>query len=89
MSHQQEDDDFSPSNTNYKPGEKKSFNEYQNLDANDDSLRRWKESLGVKSGDAPAPDTPNVHVLQFILEVEGRPDVILDLTKSCKEWEKA
>lgn len=50
MSHQHDDDDFGPSeNSNYKVGQKKSLNEYQNLDADDEALRRWKESLGVAS----------------------------------------
>lgn len=50
MSHQHDDDDFGPSeNSNYKVGEKKSLNDYQNLDADDEALRRWKESLGVAS----------------------------------------
>lgn len=163
MSHQHDDDDFGPSeNSNYKVGQKKSLNDYQNLDADDEALRRWKESLGVAStggkliftrernarthrwltdlfvcfgciahyswrrgAQTPLPchplasitcfevncqlparfqhfansqivlimplsltlvskldDPHNVVVLQLALEVTGRPDVILDLTKS-------
>ncbi|KAF9898254.1 hypothetical protein BX616_004277 [Lobosporangium transversale] len=83
---QQDEDDFGPSITNgYKPGQKKSMNEYQKLDADDEALRRWKESLGVTNAAAAGDDPHNVVVLQLALEVAGRPDVILDLTKSVDE----
>ncbi|KAF9136799.1 hypothetical protein BGX30_010858 [Mortierella sp. GBA39] len=76
-------------NSNYKVGQKKSLNDYQNLDADDDALRRWKESLGVASTGVSKLDDPhNVVVLQLALEVTGRPDVILDLTKSEEELKK-
>ncbi|KAF9283313.1 hypothetical protein BGZ68_005450 [Mortierella alpina] len=90
MSHHQEEDDFAPSSTTgYKPGEKKSMNEYEKLDADDDALRRWKESLGVKSTDASKADDPhNVKVLELHLVVEGRPDVILNLDQSDEELKK-
>ncbi|KAK3837185.1 MAG: immunoglobulin E-set [Linnemannia elongata] len=90
MSHQHDDDDFGPSeNSNYKVGQKKSLNDYQNLDADDEALRRWKESLGVASTGVSKLDDPhNVVVLQLALEVTGRPDVILDLTKSEEELKK-
>lgn len=34
----------------YKAGKKLTVEEYKNLDENDDSLKRWKESLGLGSG---------------------------------------
>ncbi|KAF9910885.1 hypothetical protein EC991_005349 [Linnemannia zychae] len=87
MSNPHDEDDFGPSETTgYKVGQKKSLNDYQNLDADDEALRRWKESLGVASTGVSKLDDPhNVVVVQLALEVEGRPDVILDLTKSVKE----
>ncbi|KAF9124713.1 hypothetical protein BGW39_007944 [Mortierella sp. 14UC] len=91
MSNQNHDeDDFGPSETTgYKVGQKKSLNDYQNLDADDEALRRWKESLGVASTGVSKLDDPhNVVVLQLALEVAGRPDVILDLTKSEEELKK-
>ncbi|KAG0250249.1 hypothetical protein BG011_008557 [Mortierella polycephala] len=90
MSGHQEEDDFGPSvTTGYKPGQKKSLNEYQNLDADDEALRRWKESLGVTgSGVSKLDDPHNVVVLKLILEVGGREDVILDLTQSAEELKK-
>ncbi|KAF9192342.1 hypothetical protein BGZ51_005735 [Haplosporangium sp. Z 767] len=90
MSTHQEEDDFGPSvTTGYKPGQKKSLNEYQNLDADDEALRRWKESLGVTSSGVSKLDDPhNVVVLKLILEVADREDVILDLTQSAEELKK-
>ncbi|KAG0293810.1 hypothetical protein BGZ96_002260 [Linnemannia gamsii] len=90
MSHEHDDDDFGPNETTgYKVGQKKSLNDYQNLDADDEALRRWKESLGVASTGVSKLDDPhNVVVLQLALEVAGRPDVILDLTKSEDELKK-
>jgi Rho GDP-dissociation inhibitor len=46
--HHHEDDDLAPTQTTgYKPGEKKSLQDYQSLDAADESLNKWKESLGL------------------------------------------
>jgi Rho GDP-dissociation inhibitor len=43
-----EDDDLAPTQTTgYKPGEKKTLQDYQTLDAQDESLNKWKESLGL------------------------------------------
>ncbi|KAF9361577.1 hypothetical protein BGX26_001582 [Mortierella sp. AD094] len=91
MSHQQQeqDDDFGPSVTNgYKPGQKKTMDEYKNLDAEDEALNRWKQSLGVTTAAASGDDPHNVVVLQIALEVAGRPDVVLDLTKPVEELKK-
>ncbi|KAG0009052.1 hypothetical protein BGZ80_002796, partial [Entomortierella chlamydospora] len=87
MSHQQQDDDdFGPSVTNgYKPGQKKTIDEYQKLDADDEALNRWKESLGVTNAAAAGDDPHNVVVLQIALEVQGRDDVVLDLTRPSEE----
>ncbi|KAG6336341.1 hypothetical protein ID866_2736 [Astraeus odoratus] len=51
MSSPDEQDDFKPSFTpGYKPGAAKTAEEYANLDANDESLARWKASLGITAG---------------------------------------
>jgi Rho GDP-dissociation inhibitor len=43
-------DDLAPSLTaGYKPGEKKTIEELAKLDAQDESLKKWKESLGLKA----------------------------------------
>jgi len=36
----------------YKPGAAKTAEEYANLDAEDESLARWKASLGIVPGSA-------------------------------------
>lgn len=50
-------------------------------DQNDESLRKWKESLGLGSG-TPIGD-PNdkrtVIMLSLSLEVQGRPDIVVNL----------
>jgi len=53
------------------------------LDQNDESLRKWKESLGLGSGNTISdPNDPRkVILLSLGLEVEGRPDIVIDLTQ--------
>ncbi|ORX52457.1 E set domain-containing protein [Hesseltinella vesiculosa] len=81
---QQHDEDLTPTQTaGYIPGQKKSLAEYNQLDAEDESLRKWKESLGLAGGAAPAGptnDSRRVVVEQIALEVAGRPDVVVDLS---------
>ncbi|CAK3931017.1 E set domain-containing [Lecanosticta acicola] len=77
-------DELEPEHTEgFKVGEKKTIDEYQKLDQNDESLRKWKESLGLGTG-TPIGD-PNdkrtVIILSLGLEVEGRSDIIIDLDK--------
>jgi hypothetical protein len=46
-------DEFATDDTpGYKVGEKKTLDEYNKLDENDESLKRWKESLGLGAGAA-------------------------------------
>lgn len=75
------DDDLVPSETpGYKVGEKKTLDEYSKLDENDESLKRWKESLGLGKDAGPVDDPRRVVVLSMAMVVEGRPDVIVDLS---------
>ncbi|KAG1149409.1 hypothetical protein G6F37_003174 [Rhizopus arrhizus] len=78
------EDELAPTQTTgYKPGEKKSLQEYQNLDAQDESLKKWKESLGLNNAahaTGPSDDTRRVVVEHIALEIEGREDVIVDLS---------
>lgn len=76
------DDDLVPTRAEgYKLGEKKTVDEYAKLDAEDEALNRWKASLGI-GADASIGD-PNdkrpVVILELALEVEGRPDVVIEL----------
>jgi Rho GDP-dissociation inhibitor len=52
-----------------------------NLDSNDESLRKWKESLGISGGPTISdPNDPRKVIIQALaLEVQGRPDAVLDL----------
>ncbi|KAJ4301743.1 rho GDP dissociation inhibitor [Kalmusia sp. IMI 367209] len=65
----------------FKVGEKKTIDEYQQLDQNDESLRKWKESLGLGQGKtiSDPSDPRKCIILSLGLEVEGRPDIIIDL----------
>ncbi|GKZ24896.1 hypothetical protein AbraIFM66951_000675 [Aspergillus brasiliensis] len=66
----------------FKVGEKKTIEEYQNLDKNDESLNRWKASLGLATGNPIGdPSDPRKCIIKSLaLEVEGRPDVVIDLS---------
>jgi len=77
------DDDLAPSKTEgFKVGEKKTIDEYKNLDQDDEALNRWKASLGLGAGDSVSdPSDPRkCIILSLALEVEGRPDITIDLT---------
>jgi Rho GDP-dissociation inhibitor len=50
----------------YNPTAAKSIDEYAKLDANDESLARWKASLGI-TGDAPAGDPSKPKVWVYIM----------------------
>ncbi|ORX89260.1 E set domain-containing protein [Basidiobolus meristosporus CBS 931.73] len=82
MSESFDNEELMPTTTaGYKPGEKKTIQELTALDAEDESLRKWKENLGLGKAPVSATDDPRkVIVLQLALEVEGRPDVVLDLS---------
>jgi len=78
------DDELKPSTTEgYKVGEKKSVAEYAKLDAEDESLARWKASLGIgattTSSISEPGDNRTVVILELALLIEGRPDVVIDL----------
>lgn len=48
------------SSQGYKPGAAKSADEYAQLDAEDESLARWKASLGIVPGSAAPATGPKV-----------------------------
>ncbi|KAF2217347.1 hypothetical protein CERZMDRAFT_119798 [Cercospora zeae-maydis SCOH1-5] len=59
------------------------MDEYQQMDQNDESLRKYKESLGLGGGGERIgdPSDPRQVIIKSLgLEVEGRPDIIIDLT---------
>jgi len=63
------EDDLSPTATpGYKIGAAKSVDEYAKLDAEDESLARWKASLGIVPGGEPSAGSgPKVTVLTLEL----------------------
>ena len=60
-----------------------SSNVVELVDQNDESLNRWKASLGISSS-PPIPVDPKDQrrcvIKSLALEVEGRPDITIDLT---------
>ncbi|KIY73749.1 rho GDP-dissociation inhibitor, partial [Cylindrobasidium torrendii FP15055 ss-10] len=87
----QEDDDLVPSSTpGYKPaGPAKTADEYAQLDAEDESLARWKASLGIVPGSSAAPASgPQVTVLTLELASPTLPTgkhIIMDVSNPPKE----
>ncbi|KAI0033784.1 rho GDP-dissociation inhibitor [Vararia minispora EC-137] len=57
------DDELETQNTpGYKPTAAKSLDEYKNLDANDESLARWKASLGISGSASEDTSKPKLTV---------------------------
>ncbi|KAE8160508.1 immunoglobulin E-set [Aspergillus tamarii] len=77
-----EDDLIASKTEGFKVGEKKTINEYTELDKNDESLNRWKASLGLATGATIGdPNDPRKCIIKSLaLEVEGRPDVVIDVS---------
>ncbi|KAI1767285.1 E set domain-containing protein [Hypoxylon sp. FL1150] len=61
---------------------KQSLAEYQNMDANDESLQRYKQSLGLGGGkDLSDPSDPRVCIIHALtMESPGRAPVTIDLS---------
>lgn len=83
MASQGEDDLQASKTEGFKVGEKKTVEEYAKLDQNDESLNRWKASLGISSS-PPIGVDPNDQrrcvIKALALEVEDRSDITIDLT---------
>ena len=77
---------------NYKPPPEKTLKEIVEADQNDASLQKYKEALlgqAIKEPVIVEPDNPNrVLVKRLALVVEGRPDVVLDLTEDLEALKK-
>ncbi|PGH28829.1 rho GDP-dissociation inhibitor [[Emmonsia] crescens] len=82
MANDHEDDLAASKTAGFKVGEKKTLEEYQQLDANDESLNRWKASLGLGTGTSISdPNDPRKCIIKSLsLEVEGREDITIDLS---------
>lgn len=76
------DDDLAATKTEgFKVGEKKTLQEYQELDKDDEAMNRWKASLGLNAGDPIGqPGDPKCVIKSLALVVAGRSDVVIDLS---------
>ena len=79
------DEDFTVEETpGYKAPAKAGLEEMQNKDADDEALNRWKAKL--LEGQAAKTDDPRLVIpMEFQFLVEGRDDIIIDLTKGAEE----
>jgi len=81
-------EDLLPTTTpGYKPSAAKTPDEYAKLDAEDESLARWKASLGVNAAAAVSATGPKVTVLTLELVSSTLPSgktISLDLTDPTK-----
>ncbi|GAA5933635.1 hypothetical protein JCM1841_004503 [Sporobolomyces salmonicolor] len=77
------DADLAPTETaGYKIGEKKTLQEYAELDKDDESLQKWKASLGIGAAAGAGAEGPNVSMISLSLVSATRPTpIVLDLTK--------
>nr|XP_046186092.1 rho GDP-dissociation inhibitor 1-like isoform X1 [Oncorhynchus gorbuscha]XP_046186093.1 rho GDP-dissociation inhibitor 1-like isoform X1 [Oncorhynchus gorbuscha]XP_046186094.1 rho GDP-dissociation inhibitor 1-like isoform X1 [Oncorhynchus gorbuscha] len=75
---------------NYKPPAQKSLQEIQELDKDDESLRKYKEALlGNAAAAAVDPNAPNVQVTRLTLMCETAPlPLTLDLQGDLESFKK-
>ncbi|RXM36445.1 Rho GDP-dissociation inhibitor 1 [Acipenser ruthenus] len=78
------------SSVNYKPPAQKTLQEIQQLDQDDESLRKYKEALlGNVSTTVADPNAPNVQVTKLTLVCETAPlPLTLDLTGDLEVFKK-
>lgn len=85
-------DDLHEEEANYKPPPEKSLKEIVEADKEDESLQKYKEALlgqAVKESVIVDTNNPNrVIVKNLALVVDGRPDVVLDLTDDLENLKK-
>jgi Rho GDP-dissociation inhibitor len=79
------EEDLMPENTSgYKISQpKQSLATYQQMDEGDESLQRYKESLGLAGGgkDLSDPNDPRVCIIYSLaMKSEGRDEVLIDLS---------
>ncbi|KAJ4931718.1 hypothetical protein JOQ06_010158 [Pogonophryne albipinna] len=75
---------------NYKPPAAKSLQEIQDLDQDDESLRKYKETLLGNVTCVADPTAPNVQVIGMTLKCETAPHpLVLDLTGDLTKFKKS
>ncbi|XP_029287182.1 rho GDP-dissociation inhibitor 1-like [Cottoperca gobio] len=78
-----------PEAVNYKPPAQKSLKEIQELDKDDDSLRKYKETLLGPGASAADPTVANVQVTRMTLICETAPNpLVLDLQGDLEAFKK-
>ncbi|KAI0442571.1 rho GDP dissociation inhibitor [Xylaria telfairii] len=88
MASHEENDHLPEETQGYKLSQpKQSLAEYQDMDANDESLQRYKKSLGLGGGkDLSDPNDPRVCIIQSLtMESPGRDPVTIDLSQAGSE----
>lgn len=74
---------------NYKPPAQKSIQEIQELDKDDESLRKYKEALLGRVAVSADPNVPNVVVTRLTLVCSSAPGPLeLDLTGDLESFKK-
>ncbi|XP_062264675.1 rho GDP-dissociation inhibitor 1 [Platichthys flesus] len=74
---------------NYKPPAQKTLQEIQELDKDDESLRKYKEALLGKSGVVKDPNAPNIQVTRMTLVCSTAPNpLVLDLQGDLDNFRK-
>ncbi|TWW69612.1 rho GDP-dissociation inhibitor 1 [Takifugu flavidus] len=80
----------SEGSVNYKAPAQKSLQEIQELDKDDDSLRRYKEALLGKASVVTDPKLPNVQVTRMTLMCDTAPGpLVLELTGNLENIKKS
>lgn len=78
------DCDNEEDNSGYVAPEKKQIDEYVKLDYHDESLRKWKESLGLTTGATRTIGDPNdkrnLVLLSITSYIEGEEPIVVDFT---------
>ncbi|KAM3597282.1 uncharacterized protein V6R79_002485 [Siganus canaliculatus] len=75
---------------NYKPPAQKSLQEIQELDKDDESLRKYKETLLGNANVVADPTAPNVQVTRMTLLCDAAPaPLVLDLTGDLEGFKKS
>ncbi|POS88299.1 putative Rho GDP-dissociation inhibitor [Erysiphe pulchra] len=83
------ENDLLPEQTEgFKVGEKKTIDEYQKLDVDDEAMQRYKKSLGL-GGDGKDISDPNdprqCIILSLTMDSQGREPVTIDLSEKGSE----
>lgn len=81
------ENDLLPEQTEgFKVGEKKTLDEYEKLDADDEAMQRYKKSLGLGGDGISDPNDPRqCIILSLTMDSQGREPVTIDLSEKGSE----